>query len=259
MPTMGEVLRDARLQLDLSIQQAADDTKVRKKYLVALEEDDYPELPAPIYARGFLHIYAEYLGIDPTYASKLYQPPQIAATSSAIRPAASGFRPGAPFSAQAALMVLLTVVVVGAIFYLYSQYLSFESTSPVLATTQRPTELPTLSPSTPAPAIVPIATAAPVPTATPARTPTPVPTPVFGVEVGVRITDRSWLRVVADGASTAVYEGVLEAGATMSWKARDRIDMRVGNAGGVEVTVNGMSQGKLGASGEVKNVTWGRQ
>jgi hypothetical protein len=258
MPTMGEVLRDARLQLGASIEQAAGETKVRKKYLVALEEDDYAELPPAIYAKGFLHIYAEFLGIDPVYVSKLYQPPQAAMSSPTIRPAASGFRPGAPISAQAVLMVLLTGVVVAAIFYLYSQYLAFESTPPVLATTQRPTELPALSPATPEPVIIPVATAAPLPTAIPTK-PAASPTPVFGVEVEVRITERCWLEVIADGASTPVYQGVLEAGATMTWKARDRIDMRVGNAGGVEVSVNGMSQGKLGASGEVKNVTWGRQ
>jgi hypothetical protein len=79
------------------------------------------------------------------------------------------------------------------------------------------------------------------------------------VEVTVYITDRSWMRVVADGQSTPLFEGELQPGDTRTWKAKDRIDMRVGNAGGVDVTVNGMRQGKLGASGEVKNVTWGRQ
>jgi transcriptional regulator with XRE-family HTH domain len=257
MPTMGEVLRDARLRLGMSVDQASEDTKVRKKYLIALEEDDHAELPPPIYAKGFLHIYAEYLGVDPVFASKLYQPPALMASTPAIRPAASGLRMGTAISAQTVLAVLSVALVVAAIFYLYSQYLTFAST-PIITAVESPTQLPAASPSAVPAVVVPVATPAPVPTATPVR-PTAVPTPVFGVEVTVRITERCWFEVRVDGATSPVYQGVLEAGATMTWKARDRIDVRVGNAGGVEATVNGMNQGKLGASGEVKNVTWGRQ
>lgn len=258
MPTMGEVLRDARYRLGLSIEQAEADTKVRKKYLVALEEDDYLQLPPPIYARGFLQIYAEYLGIDPAFTGKLYQPPDKLASPQVIRPAASGLRPSRAISMGTLLAVLFTALTVGAIVYLYSQYLAFASpTDSPIVTSFKPTELPAAAISTPAP-VVAAPTQRPAPTATP--TPPPAtPTPVIGVEVEVLVTERCWLRVVADGSSSALYEGVLEAGDKMTWTAKDRIDMRVGNAGGVEATVNGMRQGKLGASGEVKNVTWGRQ
>ena len=74
MPTMGEVLTDARHRRGVTIEDAEAYTKIRKKYLIALEEDDYSELPEPIYARGFLQIYAEYLGIDPDFAVKLFNP-----------------------------------------------------------------------------------------------------------------------------------------------------------------------------------------
>lgn len=75
----------------------------------------------------------------------------------------------------------------------------------------------------------------------------------------VKVTERCWLRVVADGGSIPIFEGEMDAGETRTWKAKDRLDMRIGNAGAVDATVNGMRQGKIGASGEVKNVTWGRQ
>ena len=254
MPTMGEVLRDARYRLGLSIEQAEEDTKVRKKYLVALEDDDYANLPAAIYAQGFLQIYAEYLGIDPGFAGKLFVSPERSAPVAPIRPAASGLRSGGPISGRTVLGVLFTGLMVAAIFYLYSQYLAFASVP--VSTMASPTDLPTAMLSTPAIVVVP--TAVPVPTATPAP-PTPSPTPVLGVEVEVRVTERSWVRVIGDGKSPPLFEGELNAGDTRAWKAKDRIDMRVGNAGGVEATVNGMRQGILGASGEVKNVTWGRQ
>lgn len=249
MPTMGEVLREARYRLHVPLEEAEEYTKVRKKYLIALEEDDYSELPAPVYARGFLQLYAEFLGIDPQFADKLYQPPQEAAATTQIRPAASGIPAAAGVSLRMVVTFFLAVLGVAAIGFLYWQYADYTSNNaqadaaPKAAALTTPTSYQLVA----------------LPSPTPMALPTPSPTPVRGVEVTVYIADRSWLRVTADGLSAPLFEGELQAGDARSWKAKDRIDMRVGNAGGVEVTVNGMRQGKLGASGEVKNVTWGRQ
>jgi len=248
MPTMGELLREARYRRNLSLDQAEAVTKIRKKYLLALEEDDYAELPAPVYARGFLQIYAEYLGVDPHVVDKLFQPPPRSAGNEGIRQAATGFRDPSPISVKAVLITALTLAGVSAVFFLYAQYLAFTSSQ-----TGEVVPGPTVQVSPTAPAIVAL------PSPTPSPVPSPSPTPVRAVEVTVRITERCWIRVVADGQGTPLFEGELQPGDERTWKARDRIDMRVGNAGGVDVTVNGMRQGKLGASGEVKNVTWGRQ
>ncbi|MGI5836256.1 MAG: helix-turn-helix domain-containing protein [Chloroflexota bacterium] len=255
MPTMGEVLTDARHRRGVTIEDAEAYTKIRKKYLIALEEDDYSELPEPIYARGFLQIYAEYLGIDPDFAVKLFNPPNpIPSPTMMIKPAASGLpsRPGLPL--RGFVFFSLACLGIAALFYLYAQYAAYVSNSlgtiGSLDLTPRPAALTT-------PTVVALA---PAPTATATPLPTPSPTPSQGVVVIARITDRCWMRVIADGqTSSPLFEGELDAGDTRTWKARDRIDMRVGNAGAIEVTVNGMFQGKLGASGEVKNVSWGRQ
>lgn len=248
MPTLGELFRGERYRRNLSLDRVEADIKIRKKYLAALEEEDYAALPAPVYARGFVQIYAEYLGIDPIFAEKLYQPPERAVAAQAIRPAAAGLRESRTISMRTVVTLLVVVLAIAGIAYLYAQYLAYAATS--------------ASPIAPRPTPVVTATAlavAPLPTAAPTATPLPSPTPVRAVVVTVTATERTWLRVVADGQSTALFEGELQVGDTRTWTAKDRIDMRVGNAGGVEVTVNGMRQGKLGASGEVKNVTWGRQ
>jgi cytoskeletal protein RodZ len=248
MPTLGDLFREQRHRLNLSLEQVEVDIKIRKKYLLALEEDDYPALPAPVYARGFVQNYAEYLGLDPIYAEKLFQPPEKAVTVQSIRPAATGFREVRSISMRTVVTFLLVLLAIAGVIYLYAQYLSYAS-SPEAEVVPRatPQATPTYS------------AASPLPTGVPTIPPLPTATPVRAVEVMVTVTERSWLRVVADGQSTPVFEGELQAGTSRTWTAKDRIDMRVGNAGGVEVTVNGMRQGKLGASGEVKNVTWGRQ
>lgn len=63
-PTIGETLTHTRLDRKLTIKAASEATAIRVKYLEALEADDFDSLPSPVQARGFLRIYADYLGLD---------------------------------------------------------------------------------------------------------------------------------------------------------------------------------------------------
>jgi Helix-turn-helix domain len=62
---IGNTLREARLRLGLSLTDAQKATKIRARYLEALEQERFRVLPAPAYARGFLREYAELLELDP--------------------------------------------------------------------------------------------------------------------------------------------------------------------------------------------------
>ena len=61
---LGEKLRDAREQRGVDLYRVERDTKIRTKYLAALEEGDFGDLPGDVYTRGFLRNYATYLGLD---------------------------------------------------------------------------------------------------------------------------------------------------------------------------------------------------
>src|SRR5262245_50675888 len=61
---IGSSLREARHRRGIEISQAEQATKIRGKYLRALEEEHFGALPAETYVRGFLRGYAEYLGLD---------------------------------------------------------------------------------------------------------------------------------------------------------------------------------------------------
>jgi cytoskeleton protein RodZ len=63
-PTIGEQLKQARLERKLTIKKASQATAVRAQFLDALEADDFASLPSPVQARGFLRLYANYLGLD---------------------------------------------------------------------------------------------------------------------------------------------------------------------------------------------------
>ena len=65
MASLGEQLRAARTAMNKSLEEISNDTNIGKQYLAALEEDKYDVFPAPIYIRGFLNVYARYVGLDP--------------------------------------------------------------------------------------------------------------------------------------------------------------------------------------------------
>ncbi len=65
MASLGEQLRAARTAMSKSLEEISNDTNIGKQYLAALEEDKYDIFPAPIYIRGFLNVYARYVGLDP--------------------------------------------------------------------------------------------------------------------------------------------------------------------------------------------------
>lgn len=64
MKTVGLILKEARLAKGCSLEQAEADTKIRANFLDALERDDYNQLPSPLYAKGFVKNYSEYLGLN---------------------------------------------------------------------------------------------------------------------------------------------------------------------------------------------------
>jgi cytoskeletal protein RodZ len=61
---IGSALREARERKGLSFPQVEEDTKIRARYVRALEEEDFGVLPGATYTKGFLRAYADYLGLD---------------------------------------------------------------------------------------------------------------------------------------------------------------------------------------------------
>ncbi|HAI20757.1 MAG TPA: DUF4115 domain-containing protein, partial [Clostridiales bacterium UBA8153] len=65
MMSSGQKLRQARLERGLSMEQAQEDTKIRRRHLEALENDEPDPGVGRVYYRAFLRAYATYLGLDP--------------------------------------------------------------------------------------------------------------------------------------------------------------------------------------------------
>jgi hypothetical protein len=64
MPEIGETLREARMRAKIDVSEVEAATKIRAKYLRALENEEWGLLPGPTFVRSFLRTYADYLGLD---------------------------------------------------------------------------------------------------------------------------------------------------------------------------------------------------
>jgi cytoskeletal protein RodZ len=60
----GSSLREARVRRGIELAQVAAETRIRRRYLQALEEERFELRPGSVYAKGFLRAYADYLGLE---------------------------------------------------------------------------------------------------------------------------------------------------------------------------------------------------
>ena len=123
-PGIGATLKDARRRLGMDIREAETRTKIRTRYLRALEAEDWEVLPAPAYVRGFLRVYGQILGLDGEVLAdryrRSYEEP-VAVASAAAEPVLSkrrapGTRPssrsGLILVAGGAVVVLLVILAI---------------------------------------------------------------------------------------------------------------------------------------------------
>lgn len=73
MKTVGSILKEARTAKNLTLENVERDTKIRIKFLRAIEDDAYQLLPSPIYAKGFVKNYSEYLGLDGAFVMAFFR------------------------------------------------------------------------------------------------------------------------------------------------------------------------------------------
>ena len=141
---LGEVLRTAREARGVDLARVERDTKIRSRYLTALETGDYAELPGPVYTKGFLRNYGAYLGLDTEYLVDLYR---LESAQPAERPSMP--MPPRPIATRRRRLVvtpgvivwaLLTVGVAVFILYLVGEFVRFAGT-PALTITDPPRDL----------------------------------------------------------------------------------------------------------------------
>ena len=235
---LGTALRKARRRRKISLAQASRDTRIGLRYLTALERGAaLDEFPAPMYARAFLREYARYLRLEAEPLLQLlapYDPPPVAPSLAVLARVAPRKRGGGRLVAlvvAAAVSVLLVLAAGDPLPRPSAPVSDFEETIPAAAPSDGDA-------------------GENVPSATDdvARG----SSGVGPITADLRASGRTWLRVVADGE--VVYEGMAAQGWSGSFSGAERVEILIGNAGAVELLVNGRSMGPLGAAGEVRRL-----
>ncbi len=245
MPTISELLRRTRLDQGIDLATVAAQTRIDGKFLRAIEADDSRSLPGAFFYKSFVHQYATFLGLDTNAID--------AEVDRVLSSAAPLPLPGIPresaeklsFQSRPAMKYLsfaTFILVLGASIGVDAWLHRSRAIAPVAATSvpQVPVVVPTP------------AAAAPVVSA--AKQQEPQAPASSKVELALRATEDTWLSVSSDG--TTVFSGLLEANQTKTIEGKETANLRVGNAAGLDVRLNGTPLGSLGAHGQVRELAF---
>jgi transcriptional regulator with XRE-family HTH domain len=241
MSSLGIRLRELREAKGVSLDDIARSTRVGRRHLEALESDSLGELPSPVFVKGFIRAYCESLEASPDEALGLYRE----AAGETVKPERVQSATHTPPSRRFGPLMVSLVLFITLGASLFALRIGLKS-SP------RPT--PAMSgPARGDAGSVASSTATPV-TSEPAVPVQPLPIPAgeprpAGQRLLIRAVEPTWIRVQVDEGQVA--EELLQAGAVREWTAVRRFVLTVGNAGGLEVDLNGRRIPALGAKGAV--------
>src|SRR3954464_7074751 len=154
MPEIGETLRETRMRRRIDMTEVEAATKIRAKYLRALENEEWDLLPGPTFVKTFLRTYAEFLDLDPRLLVEEYRQRYERPSSQDLTPFSPGLggqrrrrrqRPRRNWGP--AILVFLGVVVLLAALYGLSLLGNEDDTNPPVA---QPTPTRTPAPKKPA-------------------------------------------------------------------------------------------------------------
>jgi cytoskeletal protein RodZ len=252
----GSILKRCREYHGISLEEAAEATKVGENYLRALEEDQIREFANPAYLKGFLRIYATHLGLNPDDMIRLYErlykpsPSRKNGRSDSAGDERPDQRRSFPWQKLALPTLLLLLMIITSVIL-------NRSPAPPVPPTPPPSPRPAVV-AVPPPAVQPVLSSVrPSPPAEKAdeeATPEksegseepapelndsakPPPEPGRGFILRMRVIQNGTLTVTIDGASSQNYD--LASGDIIEWKADRTIALELSNAGGVDAELNG--------------------
>jgi cytoskeletal protein RodZ len=260
MSGVGELLRSHRMNRGVALEQIADATRITVRQLEALEAEAFDELPGGVFRVSFVRQFARCIGADEEEAVRLLKSQintsvELPSWENAprTRDPFLGGTPGSRLtqmisgflrdhgSALASVTVGLLLIVGG----LYS-YQSWEVQKQQDAQQARAADQGNAAESAPPPTSreeQPVVQTASLEPASPSAP----------IELEIEIVDTVWIRAVADGER--VLEGIYRAGGKLDpIEAKNQVTLKVGNAGGVSLALNGKELGLVGPRGHVRSL-----
>ncbi|MFE2093216.1 helix-turn-helix domain-containing protein [Streptomyces sp. NPDC059460] len=246
-PSIGRVLQQARIAAGLTVEEVSSSTRVRIPIVHAIEEDDFTRCGGDVYARGHIGTLARAVGIDPEPLVSQYDgehggrpaPTPAAPLFEAERIRSDPRRPN-----WTAAMVAAIVVVIGFVGFTFFKGGDDGGTATRVAEGSTPN------------------TTSPKPTKK-TTDPKPVPSdsaiaaaPRDKVTVKLSATaGKSWISA-KDHNGRMLFDGLLQKGESKTFQDKERVDLVLGDAGSIELFVNGKKVEDKFKPGQVERLTY---
>ena len=228
--TIGSRLKQIRLSKGISLEEAYKNTKMHMDVLKAIEDNKLDSFSA-VYIKGFLKIYAQYLGINPQEILQQYQDMFLAKDQKIILkddlPKLKAKINVNLFKSRKIQLGIKLFIIICIIFIfgrMISAFRNKKRISPKVKAEDAAKKISSV-----------------------ARKSGPV-------KLAIRVEEDCWVQIKCDGKK--IYEGILTKGMKESWNAKEKIELSVGNAGGIEIEVDDKILSPLGRKGQVlRNIT----
>ena len=251
--SLGSVIRQARIDAGLSVDDLSERTSIRAGLLKEIESDDFTKCGGETYARGHLRNIAPHIKMDSQLLLELFENEQSMQPRRIQEMLAENNVMTNPIDKKTvswktlAGISLSTLALLAAVQIIISNSKTTTVTNPEVVASETATAQPS-------------ETAEAQPTQTSAATPTVArDTYSSGTGVSVSVTavrGNSWL-FVSDSNGTTLYSGQVRNGQKLNFSATTRISLKAGNAGAVDVSVNGKAAQQIGVEGQVVSLTYG--
>ena len=243
--SLGSLITQARKSAGLSIEDLSAATNIRGSLLREMEADSFSNCGGETYARGHIRNIATKLGVDPLVFIAAFEEEQMQVDRSMQDLLVEKGVMKEPQEARKVSWKVLATISVSSLFIVGLAQIIISNTSSLDIPEPIATTSESASPTTSASASEATPTAeATVSTGT-------------GVELVITATRaKSWL-FVSDASGRTLFSGQIARGTTKTFSTDLSLNVKIGNAGGVDLTVNGKPVDPIGADGEVVSVSYG--
>ena len=243
--SLGSSITQARKSAGLSIEDLSASTNIRTALLKEIESDNFANCGGETYARGHIRNIAMKLGVDPLIFIAAFEDEQMHTDRSMKELLVENSVMRQPEEARKVSWKVLATISVSSLFIVGLAQIIISNTASV--------EIPE-----PIASITATESATPSPEATEA-TPAEQATVSTGegVELVISATRaKSWL-FVSDATGRTLFSGQMSRGSSKTFRTDVSLNVKIGNAGGVDLTVNGKKVDSIGVDGEVVSVSYG--
>jgi cytoskeletal protein RodZ len=240
--TLGSMISKARIDARLSIEDLSAATNIRGALLRQMEANDFSQCGGETYARGHIRNLAQRLGVDPQIFLAAFEEEHMQADRSMQDLLVETNAMKQPEENRKLSWKVLATISVASLGVAGLVQIIVSNTS---------------SPQIPAP--ISSVTASPSTSAIPEASPSDEATLSTGTGVEAVITAtraKSWL-FVSDASGRTLFSGQISRGTTKTFTTDVSLNIKIGNAGGVDLVVNGKKIDSVGADGEVVTLSYG--